>query len=241
MNPTASPSLAKRLAAEAIAVMLVVAAIIGAGIMAQRLEGTGPALSLFVNSVVCGAMLVVVLVVLGPVSGGHLNPAWTILTVIKREMPAKEGVLYILFQVAGGCVGAILANVMFGQDPISVSSTVRSGSAMWVSEFVASFGLIGSVLGALRYAPNMTAAIVGLYIFGAYWFTGSSSFASPAATIGRTLSDSYAGIAPVSVPAYILAQILGAFAAALIFDWIFRPEATRESQATAHDRVLPPA
>jgi glycerol uptake facilitator-like aquaporin len=223
-----SPDLTKRLVAEAIAVLLVVASIIGAGIMAQRLEGTGPAMTLLVNSLVCGAMLVVVIVVFAPVSGGHLNPAWTLLMMIKREMPAREGGLYIVSQIVGACAGAIVANVMFGQDPVSISSTARTGAPMWLSEFVASFGLIGAVLGAVRYAPVATPAVVGIYIVAAYWFTGSSSFASPAATIGRTLSDSYAGISPGSVPAYIVAQLLGALAAFAVFSWMFGREGAPE-------------
>lgn len=218
---TPSPDLAKRLAAEGIAVLLVVASIIGAGIMAQRLDGTAPAIALLVNSVVCGAMLVVVIIAFAPISGGHLNPAWTLLTMIRRQISVGEGILYVLAQIIGACLGAIIANVMFAHDAVSISTTVRSGMPMWTSEFVASFGLIGVVLGAVRFAPAAISAVVGIYIFAAYWFTGSSSFASPAATIGRIFSDTYAGISPGSVPAYVVAQILGALAAFAVFNWMF--------------------
>lgn len=237
-----SPDLSKRLAAEAIAVLLVVASIIGAGIMAQRLEGTSPAMVLLVNSLVCGAMLVVVLIAFAPVSGGHLNPAWTLLMIIKREIPVGEGSLYVVAQVVGACAGSVVANVMFGQDPVSIASTARTGAPLWVSEFIASFGLIGAVLGAVRYAPNTTPAVVGTYIVAAYWFTGSSSFASPAATIGRTLSDSWAGISPGSVPAYIVAQMLGALAAFAIFSWMFGRQsapARRQTGPLATDPAVP--
>ena len=227
---TISPDLSKRLAAEAVAVLLVVASIIGAGIMAQRLDGTGPAMALLVNSLVCGAMLVVVIVAFAPVSGGHLNPAWTLLMIIKREISAYEGALYMIAQVAGACAGAMMANIMFGQNLVSIASTARTGPPMWISEFIASFGLIGAVLGAIRYAPGATPAVVGIYIVAAYWFTGSSSFASPAATIGRTLSDSYAGISPASVPAYVVAQVLGALAAFAVFNWMFGRDDVSQQQ-----------
>lgn len=220
-----SPDLLKRLAAECISVLFVVAAIVGAGIMAQRLEGTEPALALLINSLTCGGMLVVVLLAFGPVSGGHINPAWTMLMVMKRNMSAGEGLLYVGAQIVGACLGSIIANVMFAHDPITVSTTIRTGTPLWTSEFIASFGLIGAVLGAVRFAPSATAAVVGLYIVAAYWFTGSSSFASPAATIGRALSDTYAGISPASVPAYVLAQLLGALAAFVVFSWMLGKDA----------------
>jgi glycerol uptake facilitator-like aquaporin len=228
-----TPDLPKRLAAEAIAVLLVVASIIGAGIMAQRLDGTGPAMALLVNSLVCGAMLIAVIVAFAPVSGGHLNPAWTLLMIIKREIPAREGALYMGAQVAGACAGAIVANVMFGLEPVSIATTARTGPPMWFSEFIASFGLIGAVLGTVRFAPASTPLVVGVYIVAAYWFTGSSSFASPAATIGRMLSDTYGGISPGSVPAYIIAQLLGALAAFAVFSWMFGPDVTSEQRGTA--------
>jgi glycerol uptake facilitator-like aquaporin len=218
---TRSPDLMKRLSAEALAVLLVVASIVGAGLMAQRFEGTLPVIALLVNSLVCGAMLMVVITAFAPVSGGHLNPAWTILVVLKREMSAGEGILYILAQLLGACLGAIAANVMFGYDAVSIASTARTGLPMWTSEFVASFGLIGAIIGTLRFAPGALPAVVGIYITAGYWFTGSSSFANPAATIGRIFSDSYAGIAPASVPAYVTAQLLGAVAAFALFEWMF--------------------
>lgn len=220
-----SNELSKRLAAEAIAVLLVVASIIGAGIMAQKLEGTSPAMALLVNSLVCGAMLVVVIVAFAPVSGGHLNPAWTMLMMIKRDIPISEGVLYITAQIIGACLGAVIANVMFGHDIVSISTSSRTGPPMWISEFIASFGLIGVVLGAAKFAPPSIPAVVGTYIVAAYWFTGSSSFASPAATIGRALSNSYAGISPGSIPAYVTAQLLGALAAYMVFNWMFSSNA----------------
>lgn len=216
--------LSKRLAAELVSVLFVVAAIIGAGIMAQRLEGTSPGLILLTNSLVCGGMLYVVIIVFGSVSGGHLNPAWTMLMIIKRQISAREGILYVVAQIIGACLGSIIANIMFASDPISISTTTRAGASLWTSEFVGSFGLIAAVLGAVRFVPSATAAVVGVYIFAGYWFTGSSSFASPAATIGRAFSNSWAGISPGSVPVYIIAQLLGALAAYAVFSWMFDPE-----------------
>lgn len=225
-----SNSLMKSLCAEALGTMLLVATIVGTGIMSQKLDNTGQAFALFVNAAACASILFVVLTMFIPVSGGHLNPAYTLLEFISGKISFQVLALYIVAQIAGGCAGAVLANVMFGYEPIQVATTVRSSPHLLTSEFVASFGLIGVVLGVAKVAPQTLPAAVGLYIGAAYWFTSSSSFANPAATIGRALSDSWAGIAPQSAVLFIVLQIAGALAAFAIFGWLFKTTRAPTSQ-----------
>lgn len=219
-----SPSglLARSLCAEALGVMLVVSAILGTGIMSQQIHDTGQAFSLFVNAAACASILFVVLTMFIPISGGHINPAYTLLEFISGKMSFQDSVFYVAAQMAGAFAGAILANVMFNHEPIQLATTVRSSPHLVASEFVASFLLIGVVLGVAKVSPKTLPAAVGLYIGAAYWFTSSSSFANPAVTIGRAFSDSYAGIAPQSAALFVAAQIAGALAALAIFGWLFR-------------------
>jgi glycerol uptake facilitator-like aquaporin len=206
---------ARRLTAEALGTALLVAAVIGSGIMADKLSGGNVALALLCNTLATGAILVVIITILAPVSGAHFNPAVSLVMMIRGELDRREAVLYMLVQIAGGCLGALFAHLMF------FSTTARTGLPQWFAEFVATFGLLITIIGCVRFRPDAVAFAVGLYITSAYWFTASTSFANPAVTIGRSLSDTFAGIAPADVPGFIVAQILGALAAAALGHWLF--------------------
>lgn len=199
-----------RLFAEFLGTMLLVAAVVGSGIMAQRLSPHDTGLALLENAVATGGVLVVLIATLGPVSGAHFNPVVTLVDSWFGGIPGREVAPYIVCQVAGACAGAMLANLMFGLSAVSVSTHDRSGSGIWLSEVVATFGLLLLILGLVRGGRSeWIAPGVAAYIIGAYWFTASTSFANPAVTIGRTLSDTFAGIAPASVPGFVVAQLIG--------------------------------
>ena len=208
--------LPRRLAAEALGTGILVATVVGSGIMAQALT-KDVALALLCNTLPTGAILVVLITVLGPISGAHFNPAVTLVFTGKRELPPQEALLYVIAQIAGGIAGTMAAHLMFGLPVIDFSTKVRTGGAQWFAEAVATFGLIGTILGALRFRPDATPMLVGLYMTCAYWFTASTSFANPAVTLARSLSDTFAGIAPSSAPQFILAQLIGAVFAAGLF------------------------
>jgi glycerol uptake facilitator-like aquaporin len=216
-----SYDIARRLTAEALGTALLVGAVIGSGIMAVELSGGNDALALLCNTLATGAILVVIITIFMPVSGAHFNPAVSLVMAIRGEMNRRDAVLYILVQIAGGCLGALFAHLMFGLDPLQLATTARTGLPQWLAEFVATFGLLLTILGCIRFKPDAVAFAVGLYITSAYWFTASTSFANPAVTIGRSLSDTFAGIAPSDVPGFIVAQIIGALAAALLAGWLF--------------------
>jgi glycerol uptake facilitator-like aquaporin len=216
--------IARRLAAEALGTGLLVGAVIGSGIMAAKLSGGNDALALLCNTLATGAILVVIITILAPVSGAHFNPVVSLVMTIRGELGAREAVAYIAVQIVGGCLGALFAHLMFGLDPLQLSTTARTGLPQWLAEFVATFGLLLTILGCVRFKPDAVAFAVGLYITSAYWFTASTSFANPAVTIGRSLSDTFAGIAPSDVPAFIVAQIIGALAAAALGGWLFGRE-----------------
>lgn len=192
--------------------------------MAAKLSGGNDALALLCNTLATGAILVVIITILAPVSGAHFNPVVSLVMAIRGELGACEAVAYILVQIVGGCLGALFAHLMFGLDPFKLSTTARTGLPQWFAEFVATFGLLLTILGCVRFKPDAVAFAVGLYITSAYWFTASTSFANPAVTIGRSLSDTFAGIAPSDVPAFIIAQILGGLAAAALGGWLFARE-----------------
>jgi arsenate reductase len=203
-------SLTRRLFAEALGTALLVAAVVGSGIMAQRLSPTDSGLALLENALATGGVLFVLIATLGPISGAHFNPVVTAVDAWFGGIERRDVAPYALVQVAGACAGAILANLMFGLSAVSVSQHGRSGSGIWLSEVVATFGLLLVILGLVRAGrSSWIAASVAAYIVGAYWFTASTSFANPAVTIGRTLSDTFAGIAPASVPGFVVAQCLG--------------------------------
>ena len=214
--------LARELAAEALGTAGLVATVVGSGIMAERLAHGNTALALLGNTLPTGAMLVVLILVLGPVSGAHLNPAVSLVFALRGMLDRHKLALYAIAQVAGGLAGVMIAHAMFGLPGVTLSSTVRTGGAQWLSEGIATFGLVGTILGTLRARPHAVAYTVGLYISAAYWFTASTSFANPAVTLARALTDTFSGIAPVDVPGFVVAEIAGAVAAAGVFGWLLR-------------------
>jgi glycerol uptake facilitator-like aquaporin len=215
--------LPRRLTAEFTGTALLVATVIGSGIMADRLSGGNDGLALLANALATGAILVVLITVLAPLSGAHFNPVVSGVMAARRDLPLTDLAPYILAQCAGGAIGAMLANLMFDLAPIQIATTPRGGTGQWLSEVIATFTLIGVILGGLRHAPHAIPLMVGLTITGAYWFTASTSFANPAVTLARTLSDTFAGIAPASIAAFVLAQGAGGVLAAVFWGWLFAP------------------
>lgn len=218
------PTLQRRLAAEALGTALLLAVVIGSGIMGERLAAGNEAVALLANTLATGAGLVVLITVFGPISGAHFNPAVTLVFILRREMPVREALAYVVVQVCGAIVGAFAAHLMFGLPVFQLSTHLRDGPAQAFSEALATFGLIATILGTARFRPDMTAVCVGLYITAAYWFTASTSFANPAVTVARSLSNTFAGIAPASAPAFIGAQIVGALVAWALMGWLLRQE-----------------
>ena len=209
----------RQIVAEALGTALLVAAVIGSGIMAQRLTGDR-AVALLANTIATGGALAAILLIFGPISGAHLNPAVTLCMVALKQQTPRSAVGYIFAQVLGGIAGAILANAMFELAPITWSMTARTGLAQWLSEAVASFGLVGVVIAVGRTRAAITPLAVAAYIVAAYWFTASTSFANPAVTIARAFSDTFAGIRPGDVAAFVTAQAIGATLGALAFSWL---------------------
>lgn len=216
-------TLSRRLVAEAVGAAFLLATVVGSGIMAERLAGGNVAIALLGNTIPTGAILVVLILVFGPVSGAHFNPAVSLAFALRRELPWRLFAAYVAAQIAGAILGVWAAHVMFDSPVWQISTHVRAGPGQWFAEFVATFGLLAAILGCLARAPQAIPYAVGLYITAAYWFTASTSFANPAVTIARALSDSFAGIAPESVPAFIAAQLLGAIAALVFARWLFAP------------------
>jgi glycerol uptake facilitator-like aquaporin len=211
--------LPRRLAAEALGTGVLVATVVGSGIMAETLT-KDVALALLCNTLPTGAILVVLITVLGPISGAHFNPAITLVFAGKRELPVNEAALYIAAQIAGGIAGTIAAHLMFGLPLLDFSAKVRTGGAQWFAEAVAAFGLVATILAGIRFQRTSVPWLVGLYITAAYWFTASTSFANPAVAIARSLTNTFAGIRPVDVPGFILAELCGAFAGMLLMNWL---------------------
>lgn len=220
MNENPTP-LARRLFAEGLGTAILVATVIGSGIMAERLAGGNQAIALLGNTIPTGAILVVIIAILGPVSGAHFNPAVTLVFAIRGATPWREVVPYILVQCVGGIAGTIVAHLMFDLAPLAIGTTVRSGPSQWLAEAVATFTLILAILGGLRHAPTAIPWLVGLTITAAYWFTASTSFANPAVTLARGFTTTFAGIAINHVPAFVVAQIAGALAGSLIAGALF--------------------
>jgi len=219
--------------AEAMGTLILVAAVVGSGIMAAKLAGGNQAVALLCNTLPTGAILFVLITILGPVSGAHFNPVVTLVMWMKGEMGRSGAAGYVAAQVAGGCLGTFLAHAMFDLPLLQASSTVRTGASQWLAEFVAAFGLLLTILGAVRFKPDAVATAVGLYITSAYWFTASTSFANPAVTIARAWTDTFAGIAPTDVPAFILAQIVGAVAGSIVAGIMFRDGGSGSARASA--------
>jgi len=213
-------TLDRRLMAEWLGTFSLLATVVGSGIMAERLADGNTAIALLGNTIPTGAMLVVLITVFGPISGAHFNPAVTLCFALRREISVRESGLYVAAQIFGGIVGVLAAHVMFEHPLIDPSTTTRSGIGQWVAEFVATFGLVGTILACLKARPQAVPMAVGLYITAAYWFTSSTSFANPAVTIARGFSDTFAGIAPADVAAFISIQLIAAVLATGFFHWL---------------------
>ena len=216
-------SMGRRLAAETLGTGLLVATVVGSGIMADRLTDD-TALALLGNTPPTGAILVVLITILAPVSGAQFSPAVSLVFALRREMAADLALAYVAAQVGGGVLGSWLAHAMFGLPVWQVSQTVRSGTGQWIAEGVATFVLIATILGGLKFRPEAVPMLVGLYITAAYWFTASTSFANPAVAIARSLSDTFAGIRPVDVPAFVVAQGIGALLVIALFGWLLETD-----------------
>ena len=212
--------LAKRVVAEALGTFFLLAAVVGSGIMAERLADGNTALALLANTVATGAALVALIISFGPISGAHFNPVVTLSFAIRRDLFWRDVPVYLLAQFVGAISGVIAANLMFGLPAVFVSHHLRAGMAQLLSEFVATFGLVSVILAACRSQVAVVAIAVGAYISAAYWFTASTSFANPAVTVARSLSDTFSGIRPVDTPGFVLAQLAGGVAATVLFMWL---------------------
>jgi glycerol uptake facilitator-like aquaporin len=210
----------RRIVAEFLGTGFLVAAVVGSGVMAERLAGGNVAMALLANAIATGAALVALILAFGPISGGHFNPVVSITDALENGISWTLAACYIPAQCLGAVVGVIVAHIMFGLPAISIARHVRSGPAQIFSEFVATFGLLSVIWGCSRLRSEMIAFAVGAYIAAAYWFTASTSFANPAVTIARSLSDTFAGIRPMDVPLFLMAQLLGAIAATVLFRWL---------------------
>lgn len=212
---------AKRLVAEGLGTALLLAIVVGSGIMGERLAGGNDAIALLGNTMATGAGLVVLITALGPVSGAHFNPVVTLVMALRREIGPGLALGYVAVQAAGAVLGVWAAHLMFATPMLDVSTKLRDGPAQVFSEAVATFGLILTILATGRARPDFTPVSVGLYITSAYWFTASTSFANPAVTVARSLTNSFAGIAPTSVPGFLVGQLAGALAAMILALWLF--------------------
>jgi glycerol uptake facilitator-like aquaporin len=217
------PNTAQKLVAEALGTALLVATVVGSGIMAETLATGNIGIALLANTIATGAILFVLITMLGPVSGAHFNPVVSLVFMLRRELGRGELVTYTIVQIIGGVAGTLLAHAMFDQPLLQFSAHIRTGPSQWLSEMVATFALVLTILGTLRARPDAVPASVALVIVAGYWFTASTSFANPAVTIARALSDTFAGIAPANAPLFIAAQITGGLAAWLVaerlLDW----------------------
>lgn len=214
----------RRLAAEFLGTMMLLAVVVGSGIMGERLSAGNDAIALMGNTIATGAGLIVLIHMFGPVSGAHFNPAVTLALWLKRETSAPIACLYVTAQLAGAIFGVWVAHAMFAEPVLQISAKARDGMSQGLAEGVATFGLIGTIFCTQRHRPDFTPVAVGLYITAAYWFTASTSFANPAVTVARSLSNSFAGIAPHSAPLFIAGQLAGAIAAIAFFTWLLKEE-----------------
>jgi glycerol uptake facilitator-like aquaporin len=229
-------SLSRRLAAEALGTALLLAAIVGSGIMGEELAASNVAIALLANTLATGAMLVTLIFTFGSISGAHFNPAVTLSDASQGGIGWSDVPAYILAQVFGAFIGVSAAHLMFGQAAIQVSQHVRAGGAQLFSEFVATFGLLCVISGCTRLRSRAVPVAVGLYITAAYWFTASTSFANPAVTLARAFTDTFSGIRPIDTPGFIVVQILGAFTATVLFRWLV-PSVATEAKEVAFRNV----
>jgi glycerol uptake facilitator-like aquaporin len=219
----------RKLMAEWLGTFSLLATVIGSGIMAERLAGGNVAIALLSNTIPTGAILVVLITIFGPISGAHFNPAVALSFLLRKDIRHRDAGLYVLAQVSGGIVGVLAAHVMFDNPLFDPSSTVRSGVGQWAGEFVATFGLVGTILCCLKARPDFVPMAVGLYITAAYWFTSSTSFANPAVTIARAFSNTFAGINPADVLAFVAIQLVAAALATWFFGWFLADDAAETS------------
>ncbi len=220
--------LIRRLAAELLGTAVLVATVIGSGIMATNLTHD-VALALLGNTLATGAMLVVLITTLAPISGAHFNPAVSLVVALRCEFSWREGGLYGVAQIVGGIAGTIAAHLMFGLPLLDLSLRIRTGGGQWFAEWVATFGLIATILAGSRFKPDAVAWLVGLYITAAYWFTASTSFANPAVAMARSLTNTFAGIRPVDLPGFIAAEFAGAVCGLMVMTWLLRPPGAQRS------------
>lgn len=218
--------LSRRLAAEALGTCLLVATVVGSGVMADGMAQGNDAIALLGNTVATGAILFVLITIFADLSGAHFNPAVTLGFVLRRELRPVHAAAYVVVQVLGAVAGTILAHAMFDLQVLQSASNVRTGWSQWLAEGVATFGLLLTIYGCIRFRPKAVAAAVGLYITAGYWFTASTSFANPAVTIGRLFTDTFSGIRPVDAPGFIVAQLIGAVVATTLFAWFVRGRAS---------------
>jgi glycerol uptake facilitator-like aquaporin len=214
--------LPRRLAAEALGTALLVATVVGSGIMAETLT-KDVALALLGNTLPTGAILVVLITIFGPISGAHFNPAVTLVFALKRELTQREEGSYVAAQIVGGMIGTVMAHAMFALPLLDASLKMRTGGAQWLAEAVAAFGLVATILAGIRFERASVPWLVGLYITAAYWFTSSTSFANPAVAIARSLTNTFSGIRPVDLPGFVIAEFCGALAALAFMNWLLRP------------------
>lgn len=214
-------TLSRRLLAEGLGTALLLAVVVGSGIMAERLAGGNVAIALLANAIATGAGLVALILMFGTISGAHFNPAVTLSEAWQDNMPKREVLPYIAVQIVGAFAGVMIAHGMFDLPLVTASQHVRTGTGQWFSEFVATFGLLAVIIGCSRSRPAVTPFAVATYITAAYWFTSSTSFANPAVTLARAATDTFAGIRPDDAPAFIAAQLAGAAAATLVFCWLY--------------------
>jgi glycerol uptake facilitator-like aquaporin len=228
--------LQRRLTSEFLGTALLVTTVVGSGIMAESLT-QDVALRLLCNTLPTGAILVVLITTLGPISGAHFNPAVSLVFMAKRDLPSREAVLYILSQIAGGIAGTMIAHLMFALPMVELSEKIRTGGPQWFAEAVATFGLITTILAGVRFQQAAVPWLVGLYITAAYWFTASTSFANPAVAIARSLTNTFSGIRPVDLPEFIVAQLVGAIAALVLLGWLLAVPKKIEQALKAEARL----
>jgi glycerol uptake facilitator-like aquaporin len=228
--------LGRRVAAEALGTALLVATVVGSGIMAETLT-KDVALALLGNTLPTGAILVVLITILGPISGAHFNPVVTVTFALRQEISFRDAIVYIVSQIVGGILGTVLAHAMFAMPLVVFSLKTRTGSAQWLAEAVAAFGLIATILGGVRFQKAAIPWLVGLYITAAYWFTASTSFANPAVAIARSLTNTFSGIRPVDLPGFIIAELLGAVLSLALMTWLLQaPPEVSGKENTSDER-----
>lgn len=227
--------LPRRLSAEAIGTAFLLATVVGSGIMGENLAGGNIAIALLGNTLPTGAILVVLILMLGPISGAHFNPAVTLSFLVQGKITASDAIAYVIVQIGAAILGAWAAHLMFEEPLFMLSEKMRTGGGQWIAEIIATFGLLGTILACLRHREEAIPYAVGLYITAAYWFTASTSFANPAVTIARTLTDTFSGIRPVDAPLFILCQIVGALLATWCFVWLLKSRSAAQAAVAAAD------